>query len=134
MGVFRKGLSISTLGLIDFRSDKERIARWTRRGAKAQRETNRLLARQNRLIVRAQHATSPSRPRHLWDLPHRVPARELWAMVTGALADGVRQNDVEVPTSAPGGLVAQLSALAELHTSGELTDGQYEAAKDRLLA
>ena len=34
MGMIRKTLSLSTAGLIDFRSDKERIARSTRKGSR----------------------------------------------------------------------------------------------------
>lgn len=34
MGIIRKIASVSTVGLIDFRSDKERIARSSRKGAK----------------------------------------------------------------------------------------------------
>jgi hypothetical protein len=38
MGLIRKMTSVSTLGLVDFRSDKERIARNTKRTTKAIRE------------------------------------------------------------------------------------------------
>lgn len=43
MGVMRKVLSLNTLGLVDFRSDKERIARSTRHTAKELKIQNRLL-------------------------------------------------------------------------------------------
>ena len=46
MGVFRKLTSISTLGLVDLRSDKERIAKNTKLGYKAQQDANALAARQ----------------------------------------------------------------------------------------
>lgn len=52
MGVIRKTLSVWTAGLIDFRSDKERIARSARKTDKGIREQNRLLAEQNRLQKR----------------------------------------------------------------------------------
>lgn len=39
----RKCLSMVTFGLIDFRSDKERIARSTRKGAKLLKEQNEVL-------------------------------------------------------------------------------------------
>lgn len=51
MGVIRKTMSMSTLGLIDFRSDKERIARSTRHTAKAAKEQTKLLQHQ----LEAQH-------------------------------------------------------------------------------
>jgi hypothetical protein len=37
MGLFRKMTSLSTLGAVDFRSDKERIARYTRQTRNAVR-------------------------------------------------------------------------------------------------
>ena len=52
MGVTRKMLSISTLGLIDFRSDKERIARSARLTKRAAKKQNKLLKQQ---IKRQRH-------------------------------------------------------------------------------
>jgi hypothetical protein len=52
VGVIRKTLGVSTFGLIDFRSDKERIARSTRKVDKGIQEQNRLLAEQNRMQER----------------------------------------------------------------------------------
>jgi hypothetical protein len=46
MGATRKLLSMCTLGLVDFRSDKERIARSTRKQAKLLREQNEILKQQ----------------------------------------------------------------------------------------
>lgn len=46
MGVIRKTMSISTVGIIDFRSDKERIARSTRKTSKAAKEQTKLLQAQ----------------------------------------------------------------------------------------
>jgi Short C-terminal domain len=43
MGVFRKLTSMSTMGLVDFRSDKERIARSTRHSAHELRKQTRLM-------------------------------------------------------------------------------------------
>lgn len=50
MGVLRKAMSVHTLGLIDYKSDKERIAASSRKGKNAQRKTNKLLKEQNRLL------------------------------------------------------------------------------------
>ena len=50
MGIIRKGLSVSSAGLIDFRSDKERIARKTAKGARAAKKANRLMKKQNRIL------------------------------------------------------------------------------------
>lgn len=38
MGMIRKTISVCTLGLVDFRSDKERTARYTRQTRNAARE------------------------------------------------------------------------------------------------
>lgn len=43
MGLIRKSLSLSTVGLIDFKSDKERIAASSKKQVKALKEQNKLL-------------------------------------------------------------------------------------------
>ncbi|HEY2791313.1 MAG TPA: hypothetical protein VGJ28_03095 [Micromonosporaceae bacterium] len=43
MGLIRKTLSVSTVGLIDFRSDKERIARSARKTSKEAKRQTELL-------------------------------------------------------------------------------------------
>lgn len=60
MGLFRKLTSLSTLGMVDFRSDKERIARYTKKSAKANRTSadeaqaqTALLRQQQELLERA---------------------------------------------------------------------------------
>ncbi len=50
MGFFRKMFSVSTLGLVDFWSDKERIARYT----KQTRNAARANVRQNMKMIRQQ--------------------------------------------------------------------------------
>jgi hypothetical protein len=61
VGLFRKIASVSTLGAVDLRSDKERIARKTAKGARAAKISaheaqvqTRLLTEQNRLLARQQ--------------------------------------------------------------------------------
>lgn len=51
MGFTRKMLSMSTAGLVDFRSDKERIARKTAKGARAAKKQNKLIREQNRILA-----------------------------------------------------------------------------------
>lgn len=46
MGLIRKGLSMSTVGMIDFRSDKERVARSARLTKRATKQQNGLLREQ----------------------------------------------------------------------------------------
>ncbi|MFE6747409.1 hypothetical protein ACFVGM_16260 [Kitasatospora purpeofusca] len=43
MGVFRKATSLMTIGLVDFRSDKERIARNTKRTVKELKKQTKLM-------------------------------------------------------------------------------------------
>jgi hypothetical protein len=66
MGLIRKTMSISTMGLIDLRSDKERIARSTRKTSKATQESLKLAKEQARAQARPQivyQAATPSPPR-----------------------------------------------------------------------
>lgn len=48
MGLIRKSISVSTLGVFDYRSDKERIARNARLTKKAVKQGNRQSAQQHR--------------------------------------------------------------------------------------
>lgn len=50
MGVIRKSTSIFTLGLVDYRSDKERAARSSRLTKRAVKKNNKLLKKQNKLL------------------------------------------------------------------------------------
>ena len=43
MGLFRKIASVSTAGMIDFRSDKERTAAYTRKAAKEAKKQRKLM-------------------------------------------------------------------------------------------
>jgi hypothetical protein len=49
VGLFRKMTSMSTMRMVDFRSDKERIARNYKKLAKELKEQNKLLREANRL-------------------------------------------------------------------------------------
>lgn len=59
MGVLRKTLSISTGGLVDFRSEEERIARNTRFEARAARRAAAELRRQAELAARGIASAAP---------------------------------------------------------------------------
>lgn len=50
MGLIRKTTSALTLGAVDWKSDKERIASNSRKTKKATKKTNKLLEEQNRLL------------------------------------------------------------------------------------
>lgn len=53
MGVIRKTMSLSTMGLVDFKSDKERMAASARKTKRATKKTNKLLEEQNKLLREA---------------------------------------------------------------------------------
>ncbi len=61
MGLIRKAMSLSTLGLIDYRSDKERVARSARLTKRATKKQVRLTKKQNR-ILRGQTAAILMQP------------------------------------------------------------------------
>jgi hypothetical protein len=50
MGLIRQVLSICTFGMVDFRSDKERIARKTTKGARYSKRTAAEAAKQTRIM------------------------------------------------------------------------------------
>jgi type II secretory pathway pseudopilin PulG len=56
MGLLRKMTSVSTVGMVDLRSDKERTARSARQTAQALREQNRLLKQQMQADARARQS------------------------------------------------------------------------------
>ena len=73
MGLTRKLASVSTLGAVDFRSDKERIARYTKASAKTARRAfaaDALHARHQQAalnaLVAAQHHAAASAPAGRW--------------------------------------------------------------------
>lgn len=100
MGLIRKTISASTLGTVDFRSDKERIARSTRKNGVEQRLTNRLLAEQNRLLGQEPGGASDDlRPVSATqvmagDPTYAVPATDLWAVVKKTL-EGARIRKID---------------------------------------
>ncbi|WJN63224.1 hypothetical protein [Streptomyces phage phiScoe45] len=50
MGVTRKSMSLMSFGLVDWKSDKERMAASARKTKKAAKKTNKLLKEQNKLL------------------------------------------------------------------------------------
>lgn len=104
MGITRKIMSASTLGAVDFRSDKERTASNTAASARAAKKQNKLIAEQNKLIAKGNAAPAAAQP-----------------VIAAA------------PASAPS-LAQQLTDLGKLRSDGLLTDAEFDAAKARLLA
>ncbi len=68
MGLTRKLFSLGTAGLVDFRSDKERTAAYTQRGARAAEAGNRLLRVQNEILA-AQAATIAAQAKRIAEVP-----------------------------------------------------------------
>ena len=68
MGLTRKLFSLGTAGLVDFRSDKERTAAYTQRGARAAEAGNRLLRKQNEILA-AQAATIAAQAKRIAEVP-----------------------------------------------------------------
>lgn len=91
MGLTRKLLSVSTMGAVDFKSDKERIANSTRKGMKAQKE---MLAE-----IRKANAAQAIAPTHLnrWGV---IGDRQANGVLRGAEATAA-QAATPTPTAAP---------------------------------
>jgi hypothetical protein len=53
VGVTRKSMSALSLGLVDWKSDKERMAASARKQKNQQKKTNKLLKEQNKLLKQA---------------------------------------------------------------------------------
>lgn len=104
MGITRKLLSISTMGMIDFQSDKERVARSARLTKQATRKGNRLLRKQTRRQSK-QHRELLAQQRMAQVTPQPVyvpPTRAGWyadPQVPGFVRwwDGVRWTDATQP-------------------------------------
>ena len=66
MGIIRKVTSMSTAGLVDFRSDKERIARSSRQTASESKKQTKLMqeqfAMQQKMAAQAQRAQQHAQP------------------------------------------------------------------------
>ncbi len=105
MGIIRKLTSVSTLGAVDFRSDKERIAKNTRKTREAVERSHDLAERRLQL----------EEERLELDRSRVAPD----------------QTDSGTPANAS--LTDQLRELANLHRDGVLDDEEFGAAKRRLL-
>jgi type II secretory pathway pseudopilin PulG len=155
VGIIRKTMSVSTLGLVDFRSDKERTARYTRqtrnaaRAQIAQQARNLELQRQQLAALdhaNTREATKPVTTEPGWYADPGNPTYVRWF-------DG-RQwtNHVQVtppppppppaeyvtspppPVPPPTASVAdELAKLAELRQQGILSEAEFESAKTRIL-
>ena len=88
MGMTRKLMSVSTVGLIDFRSDKERIARYTRQTRNAQRvavvQNARMLDNQRERMAQAHvQVTGHDAGVPVYrDTPPRTPRRPITRVLT----------------------------------------------------
>ncbi|MGY1810147.1 DUF2510 domain-containing protein [Blastococcus sp. SYSU D00669] len=87
MGLIRKSMSVSTLGLIDFRSDKERIARSTRRTDKAVRAQTKAQAEQHAAQMQAMAAQAQAQLAATYQLQNQAAQQaQLAALQQGQVA------------------------------------------------
>ena len=106
MGLMRKMMSVSSLGAVDFKSDKERTATYTKTSAKEAKKQSAEAHRQTAILERMA-ATNASHE----NAPFPV-----------------------ANSSAPADtLAADLRELAELRDSGILTPAEFDEQKQRRL-
>ncbi|WP_143652249.1 hypothetical protein [Streptomyces sp. 13-12-16] len=99
-------LSLTTMGAVDFRSDKERIARKTAKGARASKKTAKEAKRQSALLEEQ-----------------------------NALLAAQAQAQPQVPAApSPGSDIAgRLQQLDGLRTAGAITESEYQARRTAIL-
>lgn len=141
MGFIRKVTSLSSLGLVDFRSDKERTAAYTHSAARSAQTTNALLAQQNRLL--AQGAQSPSMgppsmaPAGWYPDPAGGDALRhwnggAWAAVAGEVAQGVGTTEAGPDRYVPPRWLVILGVVALMSVLGavlSLAGGDHSAQR-----
>lgn len=152
VGLSRKIASISTAGLVNYRNDGERTAKYTRQTRNATRlaaiQNGKMLNNQERQITQAQvhfveeqvAAMPPGAPPPGW-YPNPADGTSPWWW------DGVQwvpppevveqaEEPPALPTGSAGGDVytqLQLQRLGELREAGVLTDEEFAAKKAELL-
>lgn len=87
MGIIRKTMSLGTAGLVDFRSDKERIARSTRKTSREAREQTKLMQQQLEMQQQAMTVATQSQS------PARPALTERLQQLDALLAQGVITSD-----------------------------------------
>ena len=78
MGVFRKTSSLLTLGAIDFRSDKERTARYARQTRNAVRAQSRMQSQLAAMPGPLQPPAPPAMPARWYPDPSGAPCLRYW--------------------------------------------------------
>jgi hypothetical protein len=80
MGLIRKTMSITTLGAVDFRSDKERTAAYSKGVRRQARKQTSLLREQNAMIqqMQAPEPIPPSMPARWYPDPEGAPCLRYW--------------------------------------------------------
>lgn len=126
MGLIRKITSVSTLGVVDFKSDKERIANSTRKGMKAQKA---MLAEMRK--ANAANGIAPT-PVSNFGLVGDVQIRKSNAEAA-ATAAAVQAVDAD-ESAQPADPMKQLKQLGELLEAGVLTTEEFNAKKAEILS
>lgn len=117
MGLLRKITSVSTLGAVDFKSDKERAAKNTKRTAVQAKLQTAEAVKQTALLAQlaaSQAAASTAPP-------------------PSASAAGRTRREA-LPIMKSTSVVDELRGLAELRDNGVLTEAEFEVQKRRLLS
>lgn len=154
MGIIRKTMSLGTAGLVDFRSDKERTARYSRHTRNAVRAQSKQQAKlteeaaRHQASIAAQQAEAAYRQASLAQQQMNFAAGQLAAtqypppppppiarpypppVAPATTVAAKRLHPTPVPPPNP---VDELQRLATLHQSGALTDEEFTAAKAKLL-
>ena len=92
-----------------------------------------LSASSSKLVVSGKTARRGSEAQYgSWGERGRI-AKGLATRVGRALAEPMRSAAADDPTSSEAAFVTELATLADLHSSGVLTDGEFARAKERLL-
>jgi hypothetical protein len=103
MGLFRKISSLGTLGLIDFRSDKERIARYTKGSRKELRKQTRIMQQQSvsQAFIVAPVTVAVKARRTVKVGPYRMPLKWFIGVVTLGLFALIGLFAAEPPQETP---------------------------------
>lgn len=133
MGLFRKMASASTLGAIDFKSDKERTATYTKKAAKEAKEQTKIMrqqAAQGQPLAPPPTYPAPAPPGPSASSGYYVPPPSQRNPSPGPAP----VPPAPVPAAPPqDDLMTQLAKLAEMKQAGLLNDDEFAAAKAKLL-
>ena len=113
-------MSLSSLGLIDFRSDKERIARNTKKTAKNTRKSLELARQQAQAPAQVRYAPQPGYPQVTYG---SAPQANYPQATSGSTPQAT-------PAADP---VERLRQLGELRAAGTITEEEFNRLKAQII-